>query len=104
VVQKLAERYGMEAAKIFQRSPEHYNYWQLEATQAIDYTLCLNLIDFYARRVPLFLAHPDHGMAQLESICEVFREKLAWSDSELQRQREALSQYMGKELAWRSLL
>lgn len=101
---KLAERYGMEAAEILHFYPAHYNYWQLEAAQAIDHTLCLNLVDFYARRVPLFLADPQHGMPQLESICQVFREKLSWSDSEVQKQKEALRLHMERELAWRAKL
>lgn len=101
---KLAERYGMEAAEILHFYPAHYNYWQLEAAQAIDHTLCLNLVDFYARRVPLFLAEPQHGMPQLESICQVFREKLSWSDSETQKQKEALRLHMEHELAWRAKL
>jgi glycerol-3-phosphate dehydrogenase len=102
--QKLAERYGMEAAEILHFYPPHYSYWQLEAAQAIDHTLCLNLVDFYARRVPLFLANPDHGMSQLEGICEVFRAKLSWSDVDLQKQKQTLREYMEKELAWRALL
>lgn len=103
-IQKLAERYGMEAAEILHFYPAHYTYWQLEAAQAIDHTLCLNLVDFYTRRVPLFLADPQHGMPQLESICDVFREKLSWSDSEMQKQKEALSSHMQRELAWREKL
>lgn len=101
---KLAERYGMETAEILHSYPTHYTYWQLEAAQAIDHTLCLNLVDFYARRVPLFLADPQHGTPQLESICQVFREKLSWSDSETQKQKEALRLHMERELAWRAKL
>jgi len=100
-IQLLAERYGMEARKILRTYPLHYTYWQLEAAQAIDHTLCLALVDFYARRVPLFLAYPEHGMPQLESICEVFRDKLAWSESETQKQKSDLNTYMQYELAWR---
>jgi len=103
-IQRLAERYGMEAAEILHFYPAHYNYWQLEAAQAIDHTLCLNLVDFYARRVPLFLADPQHGMPQLESICQVFREKLSWSDSEMKKQQETLQAHMDHELAWRAKL
>jgi glycerol-3-phosphate dehydrogenase len=99
---KLAERHGLEAAEILHRYSPDYTYWQLEAAQAIDHTLCLNLVDFYARRVPLFLAQPNHGIPQLESICEVFREKLSWSDSEIQKQKQLLQSYMEKELAWKS--
>lgn len=103
-VEKLAERYGMEAAEILERNPEHYSYWQLEAAQAVDHTMCLNLTDFFARRVPLFLADPQHGLAHLEAICDVFREKLCWSDVEVQKQKEELRIYMAKELAWQPLL
>ncbi|RYZ84569.1 MAG: FAD-dependent oxidoreductase, partial [Proteobacteria bacterium] len=101
-MQLLADRYGMEALQIIHRSPARYNYWQLEAAQAIDHTMCLNLVDFYSRRVPLFLAEPEHGVPQLESICEVFRAKLSWSESEMQKQKESLRSYMEKELAWKS--
>lgn len=99
--QLLAERHGLEGAEILKSYPARYTYWQLEAAQAIDHTLCLNLVDFYARRVPLFLAYPEHGMPQLESICEVFQEKLSWSESEVKKQKEDLQVYMDKELAWR---
>lgn len=101
-IQKLAERYGMETAEILHRYRPNDSYWQLEAAQAIDHTLCLNLVDFYARRVPLFLADPQHGLPQLESICEVFREKLSWSDSEMEKQKNSLRVYMDQELAWRT--
>jgi glycerol-3-phosphate dehydrogenase len=101
VTRLLAERYGLEAAHILQVYPSHYNYWQLEAAQAIDHTLCLNLVDFFARRVPLFLSLPDHGVSQLDNICEVFRMKLAWSQQDESLQRESLRLYMARELAWK---
>jgi glycerol-3-phosphate dehydrogenase len=98
---KLAERYGMETAEILRRYPGNYTYWQLEAAQAIDHTLCLNLVDFYARRVPLFLSEPQHGLPQLESISAIFKERLAWSEAETQEQKQRLQAYMEKELAWK---
>jgi glycerol-3-phosphate dehydrogenase len=97
----LAQRYGLEAARILQIYPSHYNYWQLEAAQAVDHTLCLNLVDFYARRVPLFLSKPDHGVPQIDNICEVFRQKLGWTEIQEQIQRENLRLYMSRELAWK---
>lgn len=100
--QMLAERYGMEALHIIQRAPASYSYWQIEALQAIDHTMCLNLVDFYTRRVPLFLAQPEHGLSHLESICEVFQAKRFWSDSETQKQKDSLRSYIEKELAWKS--
>jgi len=100
-VKLLAERYAMEALEILRVYPRSYTYWQLEAAQAIDHTLCLNLVDFYTRRVPLFLASPDHGRSQLESICQVFAEKLSWSEAETKKQKEDLQRYMHHELQWR---
>lgn len=97
---QLAERYGMEALEILNSYPRHYSYWQLEAAHAIDHTMCLNLVDFYVRRVPLFLADPQHGWAYLDEICAVFREKLAWSESDMEKQIDTLRTYMAKELAW----
>jgi glycerol-3-phosphate dehydrogenase len=101
-VLKLAQRYGMEAAEILHRYSVDYNYWQLEAAQAIDHTLCLNLVDFYARRVPLFLADAGHGLSELENIVEVFQQKLAWTETETQKQKQNLQNYMQRELAWKS--
>lgn len=98
---RLAQRYGMEGAAILQNAPEGYSYWQIEAVQAIDRTLCLNLKDFYARRVPLFLADPKHGLPYLESICTVFASRFSWSEAEIQRQKSDLLEYIEKELAWR---
>lgn len=100
-IQLLTERYGMEAAEILHRSPENYTHWQMEAAQAIDHTLCLDLVDFYSRRVPLFLSKPHHGLQFLNEICTVFREKLFWSETEEKKQRESLEKYMHRELAWK---
>lgn len=100
----LAQRYGLEAERILKNYSSHYNYWQLEAAQAIDFTMCLNLVDFYTRRVPLFLAEADHGVSQIDNICEVFRTKLFWSPEEERLQREKLREHMARELAWRGSL
>lgn len=101
-VRRLTERYGMEAEQILARNDGAWNYWQLEAAQAIDYTMCLNLVDFYRRRVPLFLADPAHGLTQLEAVVRVFEQKLKWSDAQAQTQKNALKAFMQSELTWKS--
>jgi glycerol-3-phosphate dehydrogenase len=101
-VTSLCQRYAMEAQSILARNPKHYTYWQLEAAQAIDFTMCLNLVDFYARRVPLFLARADHGLPFVKEIGAVFQEKLGWSEQKLDEQIQLLHSYMQRELSWQS--
>ncbi len=101
-VMTLCERYGMEAQAILSRNPTHYSYWQLEAAQAIEYTMCLNLVDFYSRRVPLFLARTDHGEPVLEEVIEVFAEMLAWNSEKIEQEKSLLKAYMSHELSWQS--
>lgn len=97
----LCERYGMEAYEIVARNPKAGTYWQLEASQAIDHTMCLHLNDFYARRVPLFLADRNHGLHKIDEIGAVFQEKLGWSDSQLQEEIRILKEFMTHELDWK---
>jgi glycerol-3-phosphate dehydrogenase len=97
----LCERYGMEAYEIIGRNPKSATYWQLEAAQAIEHTMCLHLQDFYARRVPLFLADQNHGLQRLEEIGQVFQELLGWSDSDLREEIRVLKVFMEHELDWK---
>lgn len=100
-VQLLAERYGMEAYEILHKHSPQSTYWQLEAEQAIEHTMCLNLRDFYARRVPLFLADRNHGVQFMDEVGQVFQEKLGWSDDRLKEERHLLTEYMAQEIAWK---
>lgn len=103
-LQNLAERYGMEATEILEKYPENYSYWQLEAAQAIDMTMCLNMRDFYARRVPLFLSVRDHGVKLMDEIGKVFQEKLGWSEPRLKEEKHILTEYMAHEVEWKKHL
>lgn len=100
-IQLLCERYGMEAAEILEANPQGYTYWQLEAAQAIDTTMCLHLRDFYARRVPLFLANRNHGVQFMDEIAAVFKDKLGWSELRLNDECHQLSEYMAREVEWK---
>ncbi len=97
----LAERYGLEALEIINKYPETYTHWQLEAAQAIDQTMCLHLKDFFARRVPLFLADRNHGMHSLDEISEVFQEKMGWTKEYLKQEQHELGEYMAHEIEWK---
>ncbi|WII70796.1 glycerol-3-phosphate dehydrogenase/oxidase [Bdellovibrio sp. 22V] len=100
-VKHLAERYGLEAAEILEKYPENYSYWQLEAAQAIDMTMCLHMRDFWARRVPLFLADRNHGVKVIDEVGAVFQEKLGWSDARLDEEKHLLTAYMAREVEWK---
>ena len=97
----LAERYGREAEVILNKYPEKYSYWQLEAAQAIDSTMCMHLRDFFARRVHLFLADRNHGVKYIDEIGEVFQEKMSWSDTRLRDEKHMLTEYMAHEVEWK---
>jgi glycerol-3-phosphate dehydrogenase len=101
-VMALCLRYGMEAHSILSRNPGHFTYWQLEAAQAIDYTMCASLVDFYTRRVPLFLSRGDHGLPFVKEITDVFAAKLNWDSKKIQQEEAQLQTYMRRELDWQS--
>ncbi len=103
IQKKLADRYGKENQVILDKYGYTDNYWCLEAYQAIFTTMCLNLTDFYTRRVPLFLAEKDHGLKHLEDIAQVFKEQLSLTDQQIQKQIDDLKNYIKTELAWKSL-
>lgn len=76
--------------------------WSLEARHAIRQTMCMNLIDYYVRRSPLFLAHKDHGLSQVARISQVFAHELNWSDARREEEVSALQAYIRRELAWKT--
>jgi len=94
------DRYGAEAFEIIESFGEQHSIWQLEAFQAIYKTMCLTLVDFYTRRVPLMLAYPDHGLSVLSEIITIFKAELHWSDDEAEKQVQDLKNYIQRELAW----
>lgn len=97
----MIERHGEEAFEIMEKYGANLSIWQLEAYQAIHKTMCLSLIDFYTRRVPLVLAYQDHGLDKLDSIAEIFKKELTWSNEEFENQKLTLVNYIDSELSWR---
>lgn len=75
------------------------NLWKMEARFHIHHTLCLNLIDFMVRRVPLFLQRRDHGLKDLEAIARVFASELQWSEEKLVSEIQSYKTYIANELS-----
>lgn len=98
---KLVFRYGAEAFEIIKKWPA-LSYWQLEAHQAIQNTMCLDLVDFYSRRAPLILSLSDHGFQYLDEVCQVFAKEFGWSAEQIAYQKESVKEYVKKELNWKA--
>ncbi|MGE0631492.1 MAG: glycerol-3-phosphate dehydrogenase/oxidase [Pseudobdellovibrionaceae bacterium] len=101
-VRLLADRHGMEAEGLLNYALQNdLAYWEIEAHQAIEHTMCFNLLDFYTRRTPLFLATPDHGWGVVRRIADFFQIKLHWSDSEKAKQIQIVKSFIDSELDWK---
>ncbi len=94
------DRHGAEALQIIQKFGPRAHPIELEALHAIENTMCFHLVDFYSRRVPLFLAEPDHGMSLLSRVSEVFQNRLLWTKSTTEKEQKMLSEYTQRELSW----
>jgi glycerol-3-phosphate dehydrogenase len=101
-VRSLCERYGRETEKILASYDSQWTLWQIEAAHAIDATMCLHLVDFYTRRVPLFLADPVHGLTVMDEVARVFQLKLRWTDAQTEEEKAVFRRHIEKELAWKT--
>ena len=75
-----------------------------QARQAIENTMCLNLLDFYTRRVPFILSRKDHGLSELDLVAKVFQREFSLSVQEISSQKKQLTDYLEKEFRWRERL
>lgn len=106
---QLAERHGMEFLDLLERysgettqgASEEQRLLEIELIHAVNETMCLNLRDFYFRRVPLFLAKPDHGLPFAEPLSQLMGRVLGWSEEERLDQVNALQKQIRHELSWR---
>lgn len=98
---QLALRHGMEAESLLVLGHRlSLTRLEIELIHAIRCTMCLNLVDFYTRRYPLFLAEPGHGLEWLDVLGSLAQNELGWSDEELQAQKNTVKAYMARELQW----
>lgn len=106
---QLAERHGMEFPDLLRRynhettqgASEEQRLLEIELLHAINETMCLNLQDFYFRRVPIFLAKPDHGLSFVEPLSRLMGGALGWSEEKRLDQVNALQKHIRHELSWR---
>jgi len=91
-------RHGEEALDVRKRAP---SFWAAEASFAVENTMCMNLVDFYTRRTPLFLAEEDHGLTHMQDISEVFADSLGWSRDETDSQSQRVRAHIKSELKWK---
>ncbi len=97
-------RYGSEAQEILKKYGFSDNIWCIEAYQAIHTTMCLHLLDFYCRRVPLFLADTHHGRDYLVAIASVFEKELGWTSEQTQQEIQSVIQFIESDLDWKKWL
>lgn len=104
LLHKAFTRRGEEAYELIQKMTRLTNpsfeerYWLSEALFSIREEMCLNLVDFYWRRTPLFLFHKDNGLRFLPAIAKEFAIHLKWSQDELHQQTESVLNLIAKEL------
>lgn len=96
----LIERHGLEAFEMVKSFSGLKSAIEFEAAHAISTTMCMNLTDFYFRRVPLFLAEPDHGASLLFKVAAVFQSFLNWTEAQKDDQLAALWAQIQSELHW----
>lgn len=110
-VRKLTLRHGSETHHLLKRwspvdSQTHSQSSTMpslffEAHHAITQTMCLNLKDFYLRRLPLFLSHKDHGLSFIKDLTTIFIDYFHWDKAEEQNQINQLEKALSTELSWK---
>ncbi len=98
----LVERHGPEAWDIIENHKYEY-VWEYEAAHALEHTCCATLLDFYTRRVHLFLGKSDHGFKFLKRIGKIFKDYYSWTDEELNQQIQNVFNHSKSELSWKDL-
>ncbi len=100
-IEFLLHRHGSEAFEMMAKYGRYLSVWELEAYHAIFETMCMNITDYMARRVPLFLASPDHGNYQLQDVANVFATAMKVSPEVIAKQMADFHQYQNDQLAWK---
>ncbi|MBK9293849.1 MAG: glycerol-3-phosphate dehydrogenase/oxidase [Oligoflexia bacterium] len=103
----LAQRHGMEALNLLKKHSDLVKpftkgsqIWQIEASRAIEQTMCLHLKDFMLRRCPLYLTQKDHGMSVIGEVADLMQKKLGWTDSQKNAEVELYVKHIAFEMGW----
>ena len=96
------DRHGMEAEELIflYHKQACRSVWGAEAWHAIENTMCLDLLDFFLRRTPLFLSRRDHGREFLREIVAIFEKAYGWDEGERSVQIEKINQHQSYEMGW----
>ena len=101
-IQLLVDRFGLEVVPVIKKLAPGVGVWEIEAYYAIEQTMCLNLVDFYTRRTPLFLSKHGHGLEFLSSVSQVFANEYSWSPEQVALEKKRLHDFIAAELDWRN--
>ncbi|MEI7974301.1 MAG: FAD-dependent oxidoreductase, partial [Bdellovibrio sp.] len=86
MVEVFLDRFGHECLDFVKKYPGARSVAAIEAEIAIDTSSCRHLKDFFFRRVPWVLSRPDHGLAFLDDVAEVFRRRFGWNSQQLDKE------------------
>ena len=70
----------------------------MQAKFAINEMMCHNLVDFYVRRSPLFLAMNDHGMEYIRDLAQVFANEFNWTNEQIREEVAKLKTFISDEM------
>lgn len=106
IVHYLISRRGDEAhnvlhlMQLFKDGSEQERLWLAEAKFCIENEMCLNLVDFYCRRSPLFLFRKDHGQSFATKIAALFAQCFSRGDGAVAQQHiQQLQTLIGHEMS-----
>ena len=74
----------------------------VEIHHAINNMMCLNLEDFYLRRMPLFVSQKDHGWEYVEEVACIFSDYFHWDSRQRQEQINSLKETISREMEWKN--
>ncbi len=97
----LSSRHGFECMNFVERYGAYLSSTEYEVMHAISSTMCMNLLDFFRRRVPYFLAQRRHGVECLNLVEQIFMRELGLTRTEVEEQKNHYLHELSQELSWR---
>jgi glycerol-3-phosphate dehydrogenase len=94
-VAKLAKQYPSQS-----HSPDGFPEIEAMLRWSIRNEMVLHLEDFYFRRVPLYLALPDHGVSVLDRLALIWGEELGQTSLMAERERKSVLAEIHRRKTW----
>lgn len=98
---QLLDRHGYEVVLNKNRLSQ-LNYLEIELQLAIENTMCTNITDFFARRVPVSLNVKDHGLSMIPAISNKFSDLFNLEPKQITDQIDSYRAYLKKEYSWQN--